>query len=269
MFTVIDALAAPGFLDFTATAGDLSVKSGGVLPLEKGRVRFTAAGQLPDGATIVLLRNGRPIAETTSSRLEHEASEQGAYRAEVRVPGAPGQPPVPWLVGNPIFRFGESSAALVTAPVFPVLSLDRQSWRAEVSSGSSATVAENQGAVTFEFSLRSGEDASQFAALVHDLAAPPAETAFVSFRGRAARPMRFSVQLRFAQDGMVRWRTPVYLGPEEREVVLPVVRFRPADGNGARPAIGRVTSLLFVVDLTNAAPGTQGSFTLSDVALAR
>jgi hypothetical protein len=36
---------------------------------------------------------------------------------------------------------------------------------------------------------------------------------------------------------------------------------------GERPPISRATSLLFVVDLTNARPGDRGSFTVTEVFL--
>ncbi len=80
--------------------------------------------------------------------------------------------------------------------------------------------------------------------------------------------MRVSVQLRFESAGGARWRHSVYLSPESRQVVVPLYRLLPADEPTARPPSELATSLLFVVDLTNAAPGAQGSFEISDLRLA-
>ncbi len=80
--------------------------------------------------------------------------------------------------------------------------------------------------------------------------------------------MRVSVQLRFESAGGARWRHSVYLSPESRQVVVPLYRLLPADEPTARPPVELATSLLFVVDLTNALPGAQGSFEISDLRLA-
>ena len=80
--------------------------------------------------------------------------------------------------------------------------------------------------------------------------------------------MRVSVQLRFESAGGARWRQSVYLSSESRQIVVPLDRLLPADQPTARPAPELATSLLFVVDLTNAAPGARGSFEISDLRLA-
>jgi hypothetical protein len=270
IFTVVDAVASPGIVELTASAGGATVVSGEVLPVELGRARFSVKGRFPPGATIVLLRNGRAIAETAGSALDHEASAAGAYRAEVRVDGAPGTPPVPWLVSNPIFRYAakpeRSAAARLSTPVSAV---SESSWHAEMGEGSSGKVSLNADAVTLDYGLKPGEEASQFVALAGDLQLPPRDATIVSFAGQADGPMRLSVQLRFAQDGGIRWRKSVYLDTESKELVVPVEQLRPADRETTRPAIERATSVLFVVDLTNASPGSQGRFTVRDVKLGR
>jgi hypothetical protein len=148
--------------------------------------------------------------------------------------------------------------------------LMQQPWRVESDAGSSGTVTADGQAVTMTYKLRDGERASQFVALVVDLPAVPADVNAIVLRGRAAAPLRVSAQLRFANDGDVRWRKSVYLdaGPE-REAAIPFAALRPAAAPSPLPPVARATSLLFVVDLTNAVPGAQGSVTLRDVALAR
>jgi hypothetical protein len=270
IFTAVDAIAAPAFLDFTAAAGGTTVAGGGVLPPALGSARFIARSQLPAGATLVLLRHGRAIAETSGQVLEHDAAGPGAYRVEIRVSGAPGTPPVPWLVSNPVFRFAPApETAVAPTPPATIVDLRAAPWHGESSDGSTATVTANDGAATLVYTLPGGVEASQFAALAVDLPTAPADSATVSFRGVSPQPMRVSVQLRFAQDGGIRWRKSVYLDGEEREVVIPIEQFRPADAMTTRPAIARATSLLFVVDLTNATPGAQGRVTVRDVRLGR
>jgi hypothetical protein len=81
--------------------------------------------------------------------------------------------------------------------------------------------------------------------------------------------MRLSAQLRFPPDDR-RWVKSVYIDSEKREVVAPVERMVAADRSRAPipdPATAR--SLLFVVDLVNAKPGSTGEFTITDVRLRR
>ena len=84
-----------------------------------------------------------------------------------------------------------------------------------------------------------------------------------------SRPMRVSAQLRFARDGDRRWRRSFYVDTVEREVRIPMSRLRPADGPGPLPPITRASSLLLVVDLTNAAPGSEGSLVISALQFVR
>ena len=81
--------------------------------------------------------------------------------------------------------------------------------------------------------------------------------------------MRVSVQLRFAQDGDRRWRKSFYAGLGRQAGQDRVDQLRPADPAGPRPVVSRASTLLFVVDLTNAVPAAQGSFTISDLAFVR
>jgi len=120
--------------------------------------------------------------------------------------------------------------------------------------------------VRFTYELAGGNSASQFAALVHDLRDLP-EFSTVAFRASASHPMRASAQLRFAQDGLRRWKRSFYVDQTERLVRIPVAEFRPADGPGSPPSTSRATSLLLVVDLTNAVPGARGDLTIGDVGL--
>jgi hypothetical protein len=268
-FSVVDAIAGPGSLDFRAAAGGVIVPMGGMLPSAIETATFTVRADVPALASTSLLRNGQVVVERAGGALEHTSADQGSYRVEIHVPGAAGTPPVPWLVSNPIYWFRPASAAPRSQPDAAVaLPLAAGAWRTEHSPGSSASVTPEEPAVAFAYRLAGGGVASQFAALVRDLAAPP-DFAAVTFAARASRPMRISTQLRFARDGDQRWRKSFYADTVGRPVRIAVDQLRPTDPSGPRPAVSRASSLLFVVDLTNAAPAAEGSFTISDVALVR
>ena len=270
-FTTVDAIATPGALEFTASAGAAHVTTGAVLPAGDETARFSVRAVVPPGATTVLLRNGRPAAHADGGQLDHADSRPGAYRVEVRVPSAPGSPPIPWIVTNPIYRFPpQGGAARPSVSLVSRGGIPEDRWRAEFDPDSSALVLRDQQEVGLWFRLREGEEASQFAALVTDIDGVPDGATHLSFRGRADRPMRVSVQLRFANGGGARWRQSVYLDPSTREAVVPLEALRAADGSGRPvPPLQHATSVLFVVDLTNARPGQQGSFALEDVRFAQ
>lgn len=267
-FTAIDALAAPAGLAFIARAGERSAGIGEVIAPSAGPIRFSVRSLVPDGATTVLVRNGRPVARSPGGILDHESSESGAYRVEIHVDAAPGSPPVPWLISNPIYvaDLPGPSTDMAPAPAAGPASWTFDGpWRTEASPGSTAAAAAQGAGVSLTFALAGGSPASQFAALVGDLAAVPDDAEAIVLRGRASRPMRVSVQLRFPGDGQARWIRSVYLDQSERELVIPLDRLRPADASGPRPPLSRSGSLLFVVDLTNAKPGAEGEFEVREV----
>jgi hypothetical protein len=267
VFSVIDAIAAPGALDFRASAGGTVIPMGAVVPGSAGRATFSVRANVPVSARTVLLRNGQVIAEQNGGVLDHVAEDPGSYRVEIHVSGAPGTPPVPWLLSNPIFRFAPAASPPAPDALAPV-TVTAGEWRTENSVGSTSKATPEQGGVAFDYRLASGEPASQFAALVRDLAGPPP---FVEMRFtvRASRPMRISTQLRFAQDGDRRWRKSFYADTVDRIVRIAVDQLRPADASGPRPAVSRASSLLFAIDLTNAGPAAEGRFAISDLSFVR
>ena len=267
VFTVIDAVASPGALDFHASAGGATIAMGGTVPATAGEVRFTARADVPPNASILLLRNGEVIVWREGGSLEHDADDPGSYRVEVMVPQAPGTPQIPWVLSNPVFWFGSQPAPEHPQPPPGASSpVAIAGWRTEASTGSRASVGVEESDVRFTYELAGGNSASQFAALVHDLRDLP-EFSTVAFRASASHPMRASAQLRFAQDGLRRWKRSFYVDQTERLVRIPVAEFRPADGPGSPPSTSRATSLLLVVDLTNAVPGARGDLTIGDVGL--
>jgi hypothetical protein len=272
VFTVIDALAGPATLDFSADVGGTTVRPGQAIVANAGPARFTVRAAVPPGAVTLLLHDGRAIVEQRGGAIDRVAALPGVYRVEIHLPRAPGVPPVPWIVSNPIYR-RQAGADVESAPsppeTTPITPLGQNPWRAEVSPGSVGTVKADAQSATMHFALRPGAKVSQFVALVNDIADVPGAADGIAFRGVGSRPMRVSVQLRFAQDGGARWGRSIYLDQHERDVVIPLSRLKPADSAGTIPALSRTTSVLFVIDLVNAAPGAEGSFTIRDARFAR
>jgi hypothetical protein len=81
--------------------------------------------------------------------------------------------------------------------------------------------------------------------------------------------MRLSVQVRVpnAEDGQ-RWGRSVYLDETPREIAVFFNELRPLGRTDTdRPDVGRVDSLLFVVDTTHARPGAEGEVWVRQVRL--
>jgi hypothetical protein len=267
-YSEIDAIASGAVLEFTARTGDQQVKQGGSL-LGADVAEFHARAALVSGASTIAFRNGVEVARAAGTALDFRSVEQGAFRVEIHVAGAPGTPPIPWVVSNPIYRLPPASQ--VSPPVrVPVLSLRDARWHIEKSDGSEGTVgAADGGGVTFEYRLRGGPPASQFAALAVDLPKNIPQFEAINFTAEAGAPGRLSVQLRFAGDGNARWRKSAYVDQTARPLDVAVAGLRRADGPLERPDVRRASSLLFVVDLTNARPGDAGKVTIREATLSR
>jgi hypothetical protein len=201
--------------------------------------------------------------------LQFFPTAPGVYRVEVRDP----RWAVPWITTNPIYLRSPTAPPVASgnpaSSGSTVLALD-DPGRVEKDPASTADLASSGGTRRLEFSLGAGERASQYAAIAVPLTErlPPFDR--VIFTGRSSVPMRVSVQARFDSAGGSRWIRSVYLSPESREVVVPLERLIPADVPRDRqaPPFASASSLLFVVDLTNASPGARGRFEISDLRLA-
>jgi hypothetical protein len=264
VYTAFDAVAGPGSLAFTAESGGEVVRQGESLA-STGPVRLRAVTNGPAQTEILLVRNGELVRRANGPALEWLGSEPGAYRVEACLPGAPGEPPLPWMVSSPIYvRLPAGPPAGVALPA-PVARLvwPAQTWHVEKDEGSSGSWAttNDSGVIRHTLRYRLGRDGSSpFVALVTFDAGAMHDADRFAFRAAADRPMRLSVQVRLL-DGTLerRWHRSVYLSPEPREVVIALADMRVA-GTGAREAFApaRIHSLLFVVDSVNAMPGDGG-----------
>jgi hypothetical protein len=92
----------------------------------------------------------------------------------------------------------------------------------------------------------------------------------VSFRARAAGPMRVSVQLRTPDPARDRrWRRSIYLDDMEQTITVFLDEMTPVgDGSGSLE-LQAVHDLLFVVDTVNSRPGSSGQVWLDEIMFAR
>jgi hypothetical protein len=255
VFTVIDALASPGFIDMRAEKGSLSVKAA-----------------MPPGAEIVLVQNGRETQRATVSDVVFPIQpDVRTARIEIRVPGASGTRPIPWLVNNPVYYFSPTLPPPVPTPSAEIVALPRElAWHVEKDPRTVATSSSAKQQVSMEYTLAPAAKVSQFAALSADLDRTLASAKQVIFSASAARPARISAQLRYRDRAGERWGSSFYVDSTPREVTVPIDAMRPLDRQ-SRPAPDPATasSLLFVADLTNAKPGDSNSVRIANLRIGR
>lgn len=252
VFTLIDAIAAPGFVDVESDGARPSVDYG-----------------IGDGAELVMVRNGRespPLKAAAAGRYQLTNEDMGIVRFEARFPNSPGKPPVPWMVSNPLY-FAPFIIEMPTFGADVAVSLGADlAWHVEKDPETQAAIVVSGGAVKLDFTLGGGARRSQFAAAVTDFQGHAPTFTSIRFSAVASHPARVSVQLRYSNGGGERWAKSVYVDNERREVAVPIARMDPADfQRGNAPDTRAASSLLFVVDLTNARPGDSNAVRISDV----
>ena len=280
VYSVIDALASPGGLSFSATSGSRSASMGDTLDVD-GDVLLRASAAAPMGTTLVLLRNGQRIHEVTDGPLEvNGGREAAAYRLEAYTRHSAGGPAVPWIVSNPIYA-GLSAGEPAVAPVpDPVSRIPARIAESAAESGplDSSTVVSaplnderartftGDPAINWTFALAPGTAVGQFAAVAIPIS--PGLPAFdrVRFVVTASAPMRAWVQLRVAVGNTERHGATFYADTEPRTIDIPFAKFLPIGvTTNATVPLDKAAFLLFVVDTLNTLPGSKGSLTISDV----
>jgi hypothetical protein len=281
LYSTIDALGGPAAMSFTATSGEMTASGGDVLPLS-GPVALRIEVQAPAGARIGLLKDGSVMETRTGPLVElEEAAAPAVYRVEVSLPGAPGQPPVPWIVSNPIYVGRDAAepapAARARATTFAVQYKDGQpqGWIVETSQGSLGAVDVVKSFTGTHVSLRYGlggaASSSPFTAFVLPAGLELPKYSQLVFTGWANKPTRVSVQLR-EPSGAVgeRWHRSVYLAPEPREVTVYFDDMTPRGATSRpRPNLADVQAVLFVVDTVNTPLGGNGTIWIDDVRYGR
>jgi hypothetical protein len=283
VYTVVDALASPAAFRFRAHSGTRRASAGDDLPVADSAILEADVTRVP-GVSLVLRRNGRVVAASDSGlmRFEHAASAARAvYRVEAKLRAAPGTPPVPWIVGNPIF-IGPSlprvrperrtAPALETEVLFEGSDVAR--WRVEQDAASQAQLdvqaaTWNEEAVALQYALAPGERSGQYAALVTGVGQGGlSRWTRLSFKAAADAPMRISVQVRNPRSG-ARWRRSVVVDTRPQDLLVTFAEMVAVDGPPVPIPLGDIDSLLFVVDTTNTPTGRRGTLWIDDVRLER
>ena len=201
---------------------------------------------------------------------------------EVSLSGAPGQPPVPWILSNPIYigpiDIVQPLSDHRSPPVAFAIHYDNgpaTGWaieHREASAGALDVVPAVGGTqLSFRYALGGTISASPFAALVMLAGSVLPEYDRLIFTARADRPMRLSVQLR-ASGGEVeeRWHRSAFLDASPREISVYFDDLMPRGFTRTpRPVLSNVDSLLFVVDTMNTRLGANGRIWIDDVKYAR
>jgi hypothetical protein len=267
VFAAIDALAGPAYLQFTASLGSDDAEMGDSLPFQ-GEIELVARATMPPGGALVLICGGNEVAQAAGGELRYTPRSATACRPEVRVPGAPGTPPIPWIAGNAIHLLRPLFEPIGTEPLFEIVRQVNQSpWVVEKDPQSQGRITAMDTGWTLQYGLKEGSRTSQYVAAVSTLEPPIQEFDRILFTAESHAPMRVSVQLRF-NEGQ-RWVRSFYVETDRRRVIVPIDELVAAEAASAKPDFRQATSLLFVVDLTNALPGSQGWVTISDVSFAR
>lgn len=291
VYSVIEALARPGALSFTATSGSQTAQMGDHLAVT-GDVLLRAVASAPRGTSLVLLRNGERVHEVTDGPLDmNGGTDGGVYRVEAYTAGAPGGPSVPWIVSNPIYvgmasadRPGDASPPFDQAQGRPPASrIPARTSEASGESGPSDSSAieasqltdprarrfAGDPAIAWSFALAPGTAVGQFAAVRVPVAGLAAFDR-VRFRVTAAAPMRVWVQLRAPVGNTERWGATFYADEVPRMIDVAFAKFNAiGQTSSPRAPLDRVDSLLWVVDTLNTLPGRKGRLTISEVAFVR
>jgi hypothetical protein len=276
VYSTVDALAAPGSVAFTAHRGSATWQAGDLVPLEGGDVELRVESNAPAGSRVVLFRDGA-VARTAAREMRHVVPAAPAvYRVEIQLPDAPGNPPVPWVVTNPIYVRAQDAAPPERGTPSERAALyengEARGWRFETSPRSKAALDVVRTTSGTELLMRWGIGGtlseSPYAAFV--MAAGPLASGYdrLMFTGRADKPMRVSVQFRLMSGE--RWRRSVYLDEASRQVAIYFDDVRPVGATAQRRLpVGQMRDVLFVVDTVNASPGSAGEFWIDDVGYGR
>ena len=275
VYSSIDALATPALISFTASSGSHTVGIGDRLQ-PNGPVTLRVHTNAPEGATITLVSDGKPVANGGPSALEYEAQAVPAtYRVEVNIPGAPGMAPVPWILTNPIY-VGPHSA--VDTSVRPTAVSETAvvygdgpatNWRIEKSvrsEGSIGVVRSLEGTqLLLRYGLGGTLSESPYVAAAVESGDSVARFSGLMFSASATGPMRLRSQLRAPGDADRRWGRSVYLDETRRTVSINFDEMVPLGTAAGSPALSEIRDLLFVIDTVNTKQGASGQVWLDDI----
>jgi hypothetical protein len=278
VYSSIDALATPALISFTATSGTHTARMGERLK-PNGPVLLRVQTNAPEGSSITVMSDGRAIANGGPPTLDYEVPPvPGVYRVEVHVARAPGTPPVPWIVSNPIYV---GTAPTVDTALKPVPSESAvvysdgpaTNWRIEksVRSDGSIGVVRSIGGtqLLMRYGLGGTMSESPYVAAVVESGSSLARFNGLMFSGTAMGPMRLRLQLRAPGEGDRRWGKSVYLDETQRSVSIGFDQLSALGTATGPPKLEEIRDLLFVVDTVNTKQGASGQLWLDDVRYVR
>ena len=276
VYSTVDALATPAAVSFRATRGAATWTAGDFVP-DGGDLELRVDSNAPTGSRVVLIKDGDVLAEAQGSSLQRTVpGSRAVYRAEIQVPGTPGERPVPWVVTNPIYVRAQDEMAPDRGAASEQATLyengEARAWTIETSPRSKAAIDVARTITGTELLMRwaiGGTDSeSPYAAFVMPAGELISGYDRLTFTARADRPMRVSVQFRLPNGD--RWRRSVYVAQQSREVTVFFDAVRPAGLTATRRMpLASVRDVLFVFDTVNAPPGASGQFRIDDVKYGR
>jgi hypothetical protein len=251
--------------------GDAAMDARAVLgAIEAGLVYSVVDAISPDVVLNVDSQRVSPASSLPAGADSVTVRRENGQRLEIRAAHAPGDPPVPWVLTNWIAPGGQGArpsepADTVGESIPPVPTGD---WHVEKDAASTGEVTSGGSVMALSYELAGNPPRSQYVAAALPISQPQPFRA-IAFRGKASRPMRVSVQLRFPEEEG-RWVKSVYLDEQPRDVVVQATSLKPAERSGAEmPSPSTARSLLFVVDLVNARPRDRGELQISDLRFGR
>ncbi len=284
----LDALAPADDFSFVAEARGRRYTMGDTVPPLEG-LRLKAGGRLPERARLLLLRDGKLVAEAPSS-LDVRVPGPGVYRVEVHVSGLT----VPWILSNPIYVFDdatlaerERSAAGPPSPdpPSPAVTLDDFEGKTTFQPAADplSTVGREvldarsgrngKGAARLEFCI--GEPTPDhphvFAALVDWTHRDLSGRSGLAFSIRAGGVYRIWVQVRdenpaSADEGTEWWFASVKTSTEWQRVALPFAHLRSINPKtDGRLDLDKVRAIVFVLDRGAIKPSTCGTIWLDEL----
>jgi hypothetical protein len=274
--TAVDAFATPSDFEFVGypESGETErVRQGGTLP-SGGRVIFEARVNAPEGAEIVLYKDGEVVRRGRARTMIYQADgNRAAYRAEVHLPDAA----VPWIVGNPIYVGAPAPPSAArpdpAAASEDVVGVGGRRWTPDHDAASTArleTRDEVTGAAVFRYALGAGPPRNQFASISTPVPGDLARHDRITFAATASRPLRIVVQFIRNDDGRwSRWQRSVYLDDAPRTISIFFGDMRPATPATGPVPLSSVDALVFQIDTNNTEPGTDGEIIFDRIAYQR
>jgi hypothetical protein len=282
VFSSVDALATPAALSFTATSGSRQAGGGDVLPLQ-GPVSVRVASNAPANSTVTLFKDGVQVATSSRAVLEFSGPATPAvYRAEIGLAHAPGEPPVPWIVTNPIYagRSEQAPAATERRSVRTSATIydngPATGWAVEASAQSAGAidVARALGGGTqlrWRYALGGAPADGPYVALVVAAGPSIATADRVMFTARSDKPIRIAVQVRVPKGPQgERWQRSFYADDQPREITVFFDDLRPHGSTTTpQPVLSEVQALMWVLEPPHTALGTNGQVWLDDIRYGR